>query len=121
MNAFRIAADLVILLHLTFVAFVVLGGLLVARWPRLMWAHIPAAIWGTVVEYSGWICPLTPLENELGYRAGLARYEGDFVEHYLLPLLYPAHLTRTTQVVLGTIVVAVNIAAYAVAFRARRR
>jgi hypothetical protein len=109
---FRLAADAVIVVHAAFIAFVVLGGLLVARWPRLVWAHIPAAVWGAFIEFAGWICPLTPLENELRYRGGLTRYEGDFVERYLLPVLYPEHLSRDIQFVLGAFVVVLNVAAY---------
>jgi hypothetical protein len=109
---FRLAADAVIVLHAAFIAFVVLGGLLVARWPRLMWAHIPAAVWGAFIEFAGWICPLTPLENELRYRGGLTRYEGDFVEQYLLPILYPEHLSREIQFVLGALVIVLNVVAY---------
>jgi uncharacterized protein DUF2784 len=109
---FRVAADAVVILHLAFVLFVVGGGLLIARWPRLMWAHVPAAVWGALIEFSGWICPLTPLENELRYRSGLSRYPGDFVGQYLLPVLYPDRLTRTVQFTLGAIVIAVNVLAY---------
>ena len=109
---FRLAADAVIVVHAAFVAFVVLGGALVARWPRLVWAHVPAAVWGAFIEFAGWICPLTPLENELRYRGGLTRYEGDFVEQYLLPILYPEHLSRNVQFVLGALVIVVNAAAY---------
>ena len=109
---YRIAADAVVLFHVAFVTFVVFGGLLVARWPRLMWAHLPAAAWGAVIEFAGWICPLTPIENELRYRAGMAEYSGDFVGHYVLPVLYPDDLTRGVQLVLGAIVVAVNATAY---------
>lgn len=108
----RWLADLVVGLHLLFVAFVVLGGLLTLRWPRVAWIHVPAALWGIAVEYAGWICPLTPLENWLRRQAGQAGYPGGFVEHYLLPLLYPADLARPTQWVLGTLVLAINVAIY---------
>lgn len=109
---FRLLADAVVLLHLGFVLFVVLGGLLVLRWPRLAWAHVPAALWGGAIELGGWICPLTPLENELRERAGAATYEGGFVEHYLLPLLYPAALDRDLQTALGIGVLVLNAAVY---------
>jgi len=112
MRAARIGADLILVVHLGFVAFVVFGGLFVARWRRLAWLHVPAACWGALIEFAGWICPLTPLENELRHRAGQATYQGDFVEQYLLPLLYPAALTRSAQLWLGALVVAVNAAAY---------
>jgi hypothetical protein len=106
------AADLVVVVHAAFVAFVVAGGLLVARWPRLVWVHVPAAAWGALIEFQGWICPLTPLENYLRQRGGTAGYEGDFIEHYLLPLLYPAQLTRYRQMWLGSLAVAINVLVY---------
>ena len=84
---FRAAADLVVALHALFVVFVLLGGLLVVRWPRLVWVHVPAAAWGVFIEFRGWICPLTPLENYLRQRGGSSAYQGEFIEHYLLPLL----------------------------------
>jgi hypothetical protein len=114
-------ADLVVIVHAAFVAFVVIGGLLVLRWPRLAWVHIPAAVWGALIEFAGWICPLTPLENSLRARAGEAGYAGGFVEHYILPVLYPAGLTRTTQYVLGTIVLVINIIVYTILLRRRWR
>jgi len=111
---YRALADLVLALHLVFVLFVVLGGLLVVRWPRAAWLHIPAAIWGVLIEFTGWICPLTPLENSLRTRGGAAGYNGGFCEHYIQPLLYPAGLTRSTQVVLGSLVLALNLTAYGI-------
>ena len=110
---YRALADLVLLVHLAFVLFVVLGGLLVLRWPWLAWLHIPAAIWGVLIEYSGWICPLTPLENSLRVKGGEAGYAGGFIQHYIQPVLYPAGLTRSTQLVLGSLALIVNLAAYA--------
>lgn len=109
---FRLLADLVVLIHLAFVVFVVVGALLVLRWPRLAWLHLPAAIWGALIEFAGWICPLTPLENWLRARAGGGRYAGGFVEHYVLPILYPGQLTRSLQIGLGVVVVLINAAAY---------
>ena len=109
---YRVLADLVLVIHLAFVLFVVLGGLLVLRWPRLALVHIPAAIWGVLIEFSGWICPLTPLENSLRMKGGEAGYSGGFIEHYVLPTLYPSGLTRPTQLVLGSIVLVLNLAAY---------
>ena len=109
---YRLGADLVLLLHLAFVLFVVAGGLLVLKWPRLAWLHLPAVTWGALVEFTGWICPLTPLENILRTLAGASTYDSDFIEHYILPLLYPAELTRDTQLILGMIVIGVNILAY---------
>ena len=108
----RALADLVLLVHAAFVLFVVLGGFAVLRWPRLAWIHLPAAAWGAVIEFAGWICPLTPLENRLRGLAGDAGYQGGFVEHYLLASLYPATLDRSIQVGLGLAVIAVNLVAY---------
>ncbi len=108
----RLGADVVVLLHVAFVLFVVAGGLLVLKWPRLVWLHLPAAAWGAFVEFTGWICPLTPLENLLRTRAGGDAYDSDFIARYILPLLYPAELTRGTQLMLGMIVVGVNVLAY---------
>jgi hypothetical protein len=114
-------ADMLVLLHLLFVVFVMGGGFLLVRWPKLVWLHLPAAVWGAYIEFSSGICPLTPLENQLRVRGGDAAYSGDFVEHYLLPLLYPAQLTPGFQIWLGFGVVAVNALAYALAWRAWRR
>jgi hypothetical protein len=119
--AYRIAADLVVVVHLLFVGFVVGGGLLVWRWPELAWAHLPAAAWGALIEFAGWICPLTPLEKALRMRAGEVGYTGGFVEHYVLPVVYPADLTRGVQIVLGAGVILVNVVAYGVLLGRRRR
>lgn len=109
---YRLAADLVATLHLVFVLFVIAGGLLVWHWPRVAWLHIPAVVWGAVIELLGWICPLTPLENRLRHLAGAAGYEGGFVEHYLLPVLYPATLSRSLQIALGCSVLLINLLLY---------
>ncbi|GAC1411996.1 MAG: DUF2784 domain-containing protein [Gemmatimonadaceae bacterium] len=109
---YRALADLVVALHLTFVLFVLLGALLVLRWPRLAWLHLPAATWGVLIEYAGWICPLTPLENSLRARGGEAGYSGGFIEHYIQPVLYPSGLTRAAQFGLGSIVLILNLVAY---------
>jgi hypothetical protein len=114
---YRALADGVVLLHAAFVAFVMLGGFLAWRWRGVLWAHVPAALWGATIEYAGWICPLTPLENALRARAGFAGYRGGFVAHYVIPLLYPAGLTRPAQAVLGTVVVVVNVVAYTILIR----
>lgn len=114
---YRTLADLVLVVHLAFVVFVVLGGLLVLRYPRLAWVHIPAAIWGVLIEFAGWICPLTPLENAFRARGGEAGYGGGFIEHYVLAALYPAGLSREVQFVLGSVVLALNLAVYAVVIR----
>lgn len=117
-----IGASLVLLLHLAFVLFVVGGAVLVARWPRLAWLHLPAAAWGCFVELTGRGCPLTALENTLRLRAGLDGYAGGFIEHYILALLYPGGLTRDVQLVLAAAVALINLVLYGWVFaRARRR
>jgi hypothetical protein len=113
----RLLADLVVALHAAFVAFVVAGGLLVLRRRWIAAVHLPAVAWAALIEFAGWICPLTPLENALRARAGEAGYAGGFVEHYLLPLLYPSGLTPRIQVALGLAVLAVNVIVYAVVVR----
>jgi hypothetical protein len=113
-------ADLVVLIHLSFVVFVMAGGFLLPRWPVLVWAHAPAVVWGAYVEFSGAICPLTPLENRLRAEAGGETYAGGFVERYLLPVLYPEALTPSIQQALGVLVVLVNLIAYGLAWRAWR-
>ena len=113
--------DLVLVVHLAFVLFVVLGGLLVLRWPWVALLHVPAAVWGVLIEYSGWICPLTPLENSLRRSGGEAGYSGGFIQHYIQPLLYPAGLTRGTQIVLGSVALLVNLTAYGVVIARRNR
>lgn len=113
-------ADFVVLLHLLFVLFVILGGVLLLKWPRLIWLHVPAVAWGAFVEFSGWICPLTPLENWLRSQAGETGYAGDFITRYFSIVLYPEGLTRDVQFVLGALVVAINLAVYAWLWRVRR-
>lgn len=105
-------ADLLVVVHLLFVVFVMVGGFLLLRWPQLAWLHLPAALWGAWIEFSGGICPLTPLENHLRALSGEGGYRGGFVEHYLLPILYPAQLTHVVQLWLGGAVVAVNLGVY---------
>ena len=114
---YRILADCVVLVHVAFVTFVVLGGFLTWRWRWVVLAHVPCALWGIAIEYGGWVCQLTPLENALRARAGLEGYRGGFVEHYVIPALYPAGLARPTQAVLGTLVLLVNLVAYGVLVR----
>lgn len=110
--AYSLLANLVVILHLLFIAFVLFGGLLVFWRPWLVWIHLPVAAYGVLIEWVGWICPLTPLENRLRHLAGAEQYEGGFVETYLLPLIYPAAFTRTTAIVLGALVLLVNVAIY---------
>ncbi len=110
-------ADAVLVAHLAFILFVVFGGFLLGRFPRLAWLHLPAAAWGALIEFGGWLCPLTPLENHLRRLAGEAGYEGGFVAHYLVPIIYPEALTREMQIGLGVVVLVVNLGAYLWAFR----
>jgi len=110
--AFSLAADLLVLLHLAFILFVVLGGLLVWRWWQVVFLHLPAVVWGVLLEFNGWQCPLTPLEQQLRIAAGETGYSGGFVAHYLLPLIYPAGLTTAYQVVLGAGALLINLAIY---------
>jgi hypothetical protein len=117
---FRIAADLVVLTHFAFVLFVVLGGFLVIRWNRLAWVHLPIAVYGAVIEFVGFVCPLTPLENRLRLRGGQAGYDGGFVETYVMTILYPDGLTRRVEITLGILVIVVNVVAYAIASRRRQ-
>jgi hypothetical protein len=114
-----VLADFLVLLHAAFVVFVVGGGLLVLRWPKLAWVHVPAAAWGAIVEVTGWICPLTPLENWLRARGGSEVYAGDFVARYIVPTLYPEGLTRNSQLLMGLIVILVNAATYTLVIRRR--
>jgi hypothetical protein len=109
---YRVAADLVLIIHLAFVVFVVLGGLLVLRWPKLMWLHVPAVLWGVAIELIGFVCPLTPLEVWLREQGGESGYEGDFISHYITALLYPEGLTRGVQVLLGVLALLPNVAIY---------
>ncbi len=112
-------AELLVVIHLTFILFVIFGGLLVLKWPRLAWIHLPAAVWGAVVEAMGWICPLTPWENHFRMQAGEQGYGGDFVSHYLLPLIYPADLKLDLQLALAAFVVMINVVVYVFVFRKR--
>ena len=109
---FRLAADLLVVLHLAFIVFVLLGGLLVLKWHWLALLHLPAAVWGAVIEYKGWICPLTPWENSLRRLAGQEGYAEGFIEHYILPIVYPPGLTRDVQFSIAIIVVVANLGVY---------
>ena len=114
---YLVAADGVLALHLAFVLFALLGGFLVLRRVGLAWLHLPAVAWAAFVEFSGRICPLTPLEGALRQAAGDAGYAGDFLEHYLLAMIYPEGLTHDVQIILGVTVVIVNVAIYALILR----
>lgn len=118
---YGLAADVVLVAHAAFVVFVVLGGLLVLRWPRVAWLHLPAVAWGAWIEATGGVCPLTPLEDSLRRRAGGGGLEGDFLEHYVASLLYPAALTREIQLALALALVVFNAAVYAWVWRRSRR
>ena len=118
---YAILADAVVLVHLAFVLFVLLGGFLALRRHAIAWVHLPAAAWGAAIEFGGWICPLTPLENKLRALSGGAPYAGDFIGQYLIAIVYPAGLDRGVQIVLGIVVVAVNVLAYALLWRRRGR
>jgi hypothetical protein len=116
----RALADLVLLLHLAFILFVVAGGLLALRWRWAPLVHLPAAVWGVFIEVSGGICPLTPLENALRRAAGSSGYPGSFIDHYLVPVVYPDSLSHPVQLVLAGLVVLVNGLVYMAVFRRRR-
>jgi hypothetical protein len=118
-GGYAVLAGAVVLLHMLFVAFAVSGAVLALRWRWLPWIHLPAVLWAAFIEFSGGICPLTPIENELRAAAGLDYYSGDFIAEYLFPLLYPEGLTRQAQVVIGSLVIAINVAAYGWLFRRR--
>lgn len=117
-----LAAEAVLIVHLLFILFVMLGAIGVMRWPRLLWLHLPAVAWGIYIEFSGKICPLTPLENHLRHLAGQAGYQGDFISQYLLPILYPPGLDSATQWMLGGLVILVNLVLYGLmVVRARKQ
>ena len=117
----KLAADSVVLLHFAFILFVVLGGLVVLRWPRFMWLHMPAATWGAFIELANRVCPLTPLENRLRIAAGETGYSGGFIEEYLIPVVYPDGLTRWVQISLGVGVIAINLIFYGLLVARRHR
>src|SRR5438045_4165163 len=117
---YRVAANLVLIIHLAFVGFVVCGALFVIRWPKLMALHLPAVALGTLTEFIGIVCPLTPLEVKLRGLSGGGAYQGDFIEHYIVALLYPAGLTRRFQICLGLVALLLNVAAYTYIFVRKR-
>jgi hypothetical protein len=115
------AANAIVLMHLAFILFVLFGAWLVLRWKWVAWLHVPAFAWGAAIEFFGAVCPLTPLEQRLREAAGEQGYDGGFVDHYIMPVMYPAGLTPTVQLWLGLFVVALNLAIYAfVVARSRR-
>jgi hypothetical protein len=118
---FRSLADVVIVTHFAFVLFVIFGGLLVPRWPNVAWVHLPVALYGVLIEYIGFICPLTPLEIWLRQHGGEQGYTGGFVAHYITAILYPMGLTRTLQIVLGSLVLVINGGVYLYVLTRRTR
>ena len=118
---YGLTADLVVLLHFGFILFVLFGGGLVLVWRRIAWVHVPAVIWGCLIEFAGWYCPLTPLEQWLRKAAGEVVYLGGFVEHHIAALIYPAWLTRELQILLGSVVLIANISVYLLVWRKRDR
>jgi hypothetical protein len=118
---YRLAADLMLALHFGFIVFVVAGAVGVIRWPKLAWLHVPAAVWGAWIEISGGICPLTTLENRFRTGAGEEGYATSFIEHYLLPVIYPGGLTRTVQLALAAAVIIVNVGLYSYVLRRARK
>ncbi len=118
---YRILADATVTVHLLFIMFVVLGGLLALRWPKMMWVHLPAAVWGVLIELRSWTCPLTPLENHFRRLGGESGYTGGFIERYLEPVIYPPGLSGSTQLALAAFVLLVNAAVYWLVFRRHAR
>lgn len=118
---YNILADAIVVIHFLFILFVIGGGLLVIRSPKLAMVHLPAVVWGAAVEIFGWICPLTPLENRFRDLAGKTAYSGDFIGRYLLPVIYPENLTADIQYILGGLVITVNVVIYFIVVRRRRK
>lgn len=114
-------ANVIIVIHFLFIIFVLLGGFLVLKWPKIIWLHLPAISWGFLVELNGWLCPLTPWENRFRELAGKLSYEGDFIGQYLIPLIYPVNLTRELQYVFAVIVIAINALIYYYIWRVARK
>ena len=113
-------ADLLVVFHLVFILYVMAGALLIFKWPKTLWLHMPACFWGMTVEFTGWICPLTPWEIRLRRLAGEEGYSGSFIEHYLIPIIYPSGLTREVQMLLGGTVLIVNLSLYTLILIKRR-
>jgi hypothetical protein len=109
----NLAADAVVIVHFLFIIFVVFGGILVLQWRWIAWGHIPCAVYGALIEFFGWICPLTPLENRLRIEAVRSGYSGGFIDHYIMPIVYPSGLTPGIQLVLGIGVIVFNMLIYA--------
>ena len=118
---YELVADGIVMLHMLFILFVVSGGFLALRWLKMVYLHIPAVVWGVYIEFSGAICPLTPLENWFRLKSGQIAYEGDFIERYIIPIIYPANLTRELQVTLGVCALLINLLAYGLLISQRRK
>lgn len=118
---YRIIADSLILIHFAFILFVVLGGVMILKYRWLVFAHVPAVVWAVLLEFRGWYCPLTDWENHYRRLAGQAAYSGGFIEHYLIPLIYPAQLTETIQILLGILVILINALTYLYVIRSLRK
>ena len=119
---YSVGADIVVAVHFAFILLVILGGVVVIRRPRFAWLHVPAVLWAALVELAGWICPLTPLEKLLREKAGGVGYESGFIEHYIMPVIYPSRLTRPVQICLGLSVLVLNGILYGwVCYRRRSR
>jgi hypothetical protein len=117
---YSILADIAVVIHLAFILFVTFGGLLALwRWP-IVWLHLPALIWAALLEFRSWICPLTPLENWLRIEAGESGYATGFIEHYLIPLIYPAGLTHDIQMMMGALLLILNVCIYGYVWFCRR-
>ncbi|MCK5479005.1 MAG: DUF2784 domain-containing protein, partial [Methylococcales bacterium] len=110
-------ADLIVLIHFSFILFVIFGGFLALKWRKFIWLHVPAAVWGTLIEFFGWLCPLTTLENELRRNNDGEAFSTGFIEHYIIPLIYPEGLTRDIQIVLGFVVIVFNLFIYTLIFK----
>lgn len=109
---FALGADLLVIIHLGFIVFVVLGGLMLIKWPWLIFIHFPAALWAVLLEFQGWICPLTPMEQTLRRMAGQQGYSGGFIQHYIVPVIYPASLEENIQFILGVLLIVINVIIY---------
>ena len=119
---YRILADTTVIVHFAFIIFVIAGGLLVLRWRRVMWAHLPVVAYGILIEFLGWVCPLTPFEQWLRRMAGQAAYTGTFTEQYITPIIYPPGLSHPVQIALGVAVFVINAMVYGwILWRHRRR
>ncbi|MDJ0956712.1 MAG: DUF2784 domain-containing protein [Arenicellales bacterium] len=118
---YRVLADVVVFAHFIFIVYAVLGGMLVMKWRWTAYLHIPVFLWGVLIEAFGWICPLTPLENDLRTAAGLAGYSSSFIDHYLIPIVYPENLTRPIQWLLAGLLLLINGVVYGIVVHKYRR